>query len=311
MTNKIIYTILSAVLIIQACDDKINPTLELAPEAFVVDAWLTNLPGEQVIWLTKSQPYFDDSTPPGALGATVTVWGNDGSVFNFIDQGDGSYTWNPPVGDTFGSIGTDYDLSILFEGETFTAVSSMGRVPTVDSITFEFEEADAFSPDSYIAEFWARDPEGTGDTYWIKAYKNGQFLSKPGEINIAYDAGFSRGGALDDLIFIPPIRDAINPFDEDEENDGQFLSPYVDGDSVYVEIHSITEASFDFLTQVAVQTDRPGGFAELFAQPLSNVPTNIEKQDLTSETIVLGFFNVAAVEGNGKKLVESEVPKED
>jgi hypothetical protein len=69
---------------------------------------------------------------------------------------------------------------------------------------------------------------------------------------------------------------------------------------VYVEIHSLSEASFTYLTQVAIQTDRPGGFAELFATPLANVSTNITNVNATG-TKVVGFFNVASVSGLGRK----------
>ena len=149
---------------------------------------------------------------------------------------------------------------------------------------------------------------GTGDTYWIKSFKNGLFLNKPQELNIAYDAAFAAGGNVDGLIFIPPIRDTINPFDEDENDN--FLSPFEDGDSVYVELHSITQEAFRFFQQVQIQTNRPGGFAELFAQPLANVPTNIVNGGPDLDVLALGFFNVAAVESNGKRLDVSQVPKE-
>jgi hypothetical protein len=157
-----------------------------------------------------------------------------------------------------------------------------------------------FFPDAYFAEFWSRDFIGSGDTYWIKSFKNGIYLNEPAEINIAYDAGFSEGGNVDGLIFIPPIRDAINPFEQDE--DDEFISPFEDGDSVYVEIHSITNETFRFLNDVRIQTDRPGGFAELFAVPLSNVPTNIQYLGGDPQIVVAGFFNVAAVRSAGKTL---------
>jgi hypothetical protein len=123
-------------------------------------------------------------------------------------------------------------------------------------------------------------------------------LSKPSEINIAYDAGFSPGGSFDGITFIPPIRD-INPTDLDE--DDQPLAPYEIGDSVYVEIHSITYQSFTFLSQVITQTDRPGGFGELFSTPLANVSTNITTVN-SGPLKAVGFFTVSAVEGLGKKL---------
>ena len=89
-------------------------------------------------------------------------------------------------------------------------------------------------------------------------------------------------------------------FQEDEN--GDFQAPFLPGDSIYVELHSITNEAFFFLSEVQFQTDRPGGFAELFATPLSNVVTNIIPSDENAE--VVGFFNVSAVSGNGKRLVE-------
>ena len=64
-----------------------------------------------------------------------------------------------------------------------------------------------------------------------------------------------------------------------------------------------TNSAFDFLSQISIQTNRPGGFGELFAQPLANVPTNLRPTAANPNARVVGFFNVAAVSGNGKRLV--------
>ena len=154
---------------------------------------------------------------------------------------------------------------------------------------------------------FATDPVGQGDAYWIKAWKNGQYLNKPSEINISYDAGGSPGAVVDGIPFIQPIRDGINPFEQDEND--EFLPPYSPGDSVYVELHSINYDSYVFLSEVSIQTDRPGGFAELFAQPLANVSTNIkvvgESADVTE---AIGFFNVSAVSVKGRRLDPDNLP---
>ncbi|MGI9541670.1 MAG: DUF4249 family protein, partial [Cyclobacteriaceae bacterium] len=194
-----------------------------------------------------------------------------------------------------------YQLEVVTNEQTYRAFSQLKRVPELDSVFFRFEPDDLFFPeDSYLAEFWARDPAGAGDTYWIKTYKNGLLLNKPIEINIAYDAGFSEGGNFDGTIFIQPIRAGVNPIDEDEND--EILPPYELGDSIYVEIHSINRQAFTYLNEVTLQTDRQGGFAELFATPISNVNTNLFNQDATKKNDVVGFFNVAAVSGKGNKL---------
>jgi hypothetical protein len=75
------------------------------------------------------------------------------------------------------------------------------------------------------------------------------------------------------------------------------------GDTLYVEIQSISLAAFNYLTQVNIQTNRPGGFSELFSPPIANVPTNIMNLSSNGKKAV-GFFNVAAVSGRGKRLVK-------
>ncbi|NJO68099.1 MAG: hypothetical protein HC830_01435, partial [Bacteroidetes bacterium] len=76
---------------------------------------------------------------------------------------------------------------------------------------------------------------------------------------------------------------------------GDILSPYSVGDSLYVEINSLSQEAFDFLTELVIQTDRPGGFGELFSTPIANVPTNLRNANPNGSKAV-GFFNVAAVE---------------
>lgn len=282
-----------------SCETVIDPTLQTAEPILVVDAWVNNKPEPQVIRLTKTQPYFEQSLPPGVSGAQVMISGSDGSEYLFTEgEADGEYIWTPGVGEGFGETGVTYTLTVVAEGETYQSITRMGRVPEIDSITFRREEASQFIDEMFLAEFWAFDPAEPGDTYWIKAFKNGQLLNKPSDMNLAYDAGFTRGGNFTGAYFIAPIRTGINPFDQDEND--KFLSPYVVGDSVYVEIHSLSEAAFDFLTQVAIQTDRPGGFSELFATPLANVPSNVFNVNPSGKKVV-GFFNVASVSGLGRK----------
>jgi len=304
--KKIIYisSFLASLLFFASCETEIDPELEKAETLVAVDGWINDKPGPQIIKVMLTQSYFDNTLPPGLSGATVKVENiTSGKTYSFteISEHKGDYVWTPSTNsDRIGIPGDQFHLLIEANGETYEAVSKMGRVPVMDSITFTFEEENAFQPDSWYAEFWAKDPDGAGDTYWIRTTKNDTLLNKPGEINIAYDAGFSKAANFDGLQFFPPIRYAINPFEEDEND--KALSPYDPGDSVYVEINSITESAFNYLTLVISETDRPGGFGELFSSPLANVSTNINNVNPKGKKAV-GFFNVAAVSGGGKRLV--------
>jgi hypothetical protein len=300
-------SLLPAVLLMSilffSCEEVINPELEKASPVLVIDAWLNNAPGPQMIKLMRSQPYFENVLPPGVSGATVRVTDEKGKVYTFTEARPGEYVWTPVGNEVFGVVGLKYDLYVKAGNDQFVAEARMGRVPVIDSITFFLQPGGQFFDDQYQAEFWSTDPVEPNDAYWIKTFKNSEQLLKPSEILTAYDAGFSKGGNFNGVVFIAPIRRAINPFDEDE--DGNIKSPYVVGDSVYVQIQAVTEAAFNFLNEVRIQTDRPGGFSELFATPLANVETNIVNVDPNGSK-VLGFFNVGAVTGLGRKFKSLE-----
>jgi hypothetical protein len=285
-----------------SCDTTIHPALQTAAPIFVVDAFINNKSEQQVIHLTMSQPYFTDSLPPGVSGATVVITDNHGNSFPFIESASskGDYIWIPN-GSVFGVVGNTYTLLITNGQDQFIAQARMGRVPKIDSITFAASDRATDGKNFYRGQFWATDPVGPGDTYWIRTTKNGVLLNKPSEINLAWDASFSRGSGFDGLTFIQPIRNGINP--DDTDSNGKAVSPYSPGDDVYVEINSLTPACFDYLNQVIVQTNRPGGFSELFARPLANVSTNITNTN-PQGSVVAGFFNVASVSFLEKKFTQ-------
>ena len=294
------WLLLIMVFVLGACEDVIHPVLPKTDPVVVIDAWINDKTEEQKIFVNRTLSYFDASPFPGISGANVYISGNDGSMYQFNESDSaGEYVWNPNSSRPyFGDSGVVYQLSVVIGEDSYYSTARLKGVPSIDSISYQFSESNQFMPATYTAQFYATDLPGFGDTYWIKAFKNGKFLAKPSEINIAFDAGFSAGSVVDGIQFIQPIRQGINPFDEDDN--GNMLPFYSVGDSVFVEIHSISYEAFNFLTEVGIQTNRPGGFGELFAQPLSNVPTNIIS--INPEKPAIGFFNVASVSGLGRKL---------
>lgn len=290
--KKLTYLIV-AIWMLTACEDEVDIPLENTAPMLNVDAWLTNTTDTQRIRLSYTRPYFDNDAPTPALDASVIVADAESQkVFEFTDSDeDGTYEWVPATGEQFGTIGHTYGLQVeLADGKVYQSFSRMDSVPAIDSITFEYNvKAEPFSEDYYFAEFWARDLPGPGNTYWIKSFKNGEFRGTPEDINTAYDAGFSVGGEVDSLVFIQPIRTAITPFPDDRPAP----SPYQKGDTLRVELHAISQDAWFFLFRVADETIRQPGFAQLFANPQANSPTNIVPAN--REDHVVGFFSVASV----------------
>ncbi len=307
MMKRLRYIPLIALFMVVACwscEDVVVLDLPDAPPVLVVDAFINDKPGDQKIILTKTQPYFSNTLPAGVTGASVEVEDDLGNVFLFSEgAADGEYVWSPQPGETIGTVGRTYRLTVVTDGTTYEAVSEMKRVPVVDSVFYKFrEDGTPFQESGYYAEFRSLDFVGPGDFYWIKAYKNDTLLIRPFELNIAADAGFTPGGNIDGVVFIQPIQDAVNPLNDDLDQ----IIPYEIGDSLYVEIHSITADTWEFLNQVRIQTQRDGGFDEIFAEPLENVPTNItivNSPEPNPEPVV-GYFSVSSVEGNGRRLLQ-------
>ena len=297
---------IAIVLAMLSCESDISTGLPETAPLIGFDAWLYHSSDPQTIDIFTTNQYFDNSKPNGIAGALVSVVNiedaSDNYVFNEITAGE--YTWTPanPT-DSFAVIGETYMLNINIDGTSYNSLADLAPVPTVDSITWRLEEEKAFNELSYFANFWSRDLEGEGNTYWIKSWKNGELLNKPSEINIAYDAAFSKDGDADGLIFIQPIRENINPFVFDDEE--KLINPFELGDSIYVEINSISQVAFFFLQQVQVQIDRPGGFGELFSVPLANIQSNIFSEDPNEK--VVGFFNISSTAAMGKIFTEDDI----
>ena len=292
-------------LILISCEDIITPELPTNDPILVVDAWLNNLNEQQKIILSSTQDYLDSTSSPSVSGAIVQVSDDQGNVFDFVESVPGEYVWQPTIlKNNLGDVGSSYTLNIQHDGKEIIAQSTMNRTSTIDSINFVRGQ---FPEGSYYAEFWSREEAGIGDAYWIKSYVNGIYQNGLDDIITCIDAGASSEGAvIDGIPFIPPIRRGITRFETDD--DGDFISPFNEGDSLYVEIHSVTYEAFDFLNKTSIQINRPGGFGELFAVSLSNVPTNLQVVN-DNRFPVVGFFNISAVHGMGNTLDDEELEK--
>jgi len=267
---------------LSSCEDVIDLETATSPPLLVVDGWINDQPEPQTINLSISAPYFSNNGVQPVLNAEVIVTDDVGNIYHFEDQeNNGHYVWNDSI---IGKVGRKYYLEIKNDGEIFKAENEIKRVPTVDSLVYTKEKL-PFKPDNgrqegYIAQFYARDFQGTGDTYWIKPIINGKVtVAKPTNITVAWDASYNAGGEVDGLIFILPLRQAIT-------TDSLFL----EGESTGVELHSITNETFEFLKQVREQSANGG----LLAIPMTNVRSNIINQN-ASGSKALGYFGASAV----------------
>jgi Domain of unknown function (DUF4249) len=289
-------------LTLMSCEDVIQLDIPKTDPYLVVEGSITNVTGEQVIKLTKSQDLLSTATVEGFKNATVKVTDDLGKMYEFKDlKNIGKYVWTPTnQNEVMGVVGRTYTLEIKADGETYQAVSKLNRVPKIDSIIYKFDDANlrqkgTGKPDKgYDAHFYATDLKGVGDCYRVKVYKNDTLKNSEQDIIIAYDAIAAKSPFGDGLQFILPIRRLAS------------TELYRENDKVRVELLSITEAHFDFWTQLRQELNNAG----LFARPAARIPSNVNNVNPSSTKLVSGWFGTSAVSSMEVKIEKAKAVKE-
>ncbi|MCH1543658.1 MAG: DUF4249 domain-containing protein [Bacteroidia bacterium] len=279
-----------------ACEDIVEVDVEQKQKKLVVDAFIDNQLQTQTIRLTESIPFFDlpGTEPPVTTATVVLADTSTGKIFPFIHDSMGYYRWNPNEmsGDTL-TVGSSYALFIIENGDTVVGITKL--YPTADRIdslrTVPTKgNGPPFIDTGRYCEIFAYDLPGIGNHYWLKTFRNDTLLSDINNLNIAQDMGNNSNGQDGDL-FIYPVR-----FSQLNE----FLRPYVGGEKVRVEIHSISREAY-YWFQLIVNESNNGG---LFATPPVNIMSNLFYINQNPKRGIAGFFNVAAVNAAEITVVE-------
>lgn len=277
-----------AIIFFCSCEEIVTLDSPKFDHFLVVQSTLTDQKGPQEIYLSQSQNYFDNSEPIVISGANVEVTDNEGNKYAFLENPakKGAYVWTPKNEvDVLGKVGRTYQLAVKWSGESFSSVSKMYRVPPIDSILYEYSDAlgrqsgEDKPKKGYDAQFFARDPMGTGDCYRVKFYRNGVLYNGTNNLTIMYDANFQKGAQADGLLFILPVRRSISP------------QLYLENDKIRIELYSISEDQFNFYSQARQELNNAG----LFSRPAANIPTNVINTNPSSKIQGAGWFGVSAM----------------
>lgn len=284
------FIVLASIFLFTACEDVVQIKLDKGSELVVIDAFINDMRTTQKVRLTTTDDYFSSQNPPALIGASVVLKDlTNNMVYNFSDQNNGDYTFSLATTDTIGRVGHAYKLEVSYNGALYSSIVNQNRPAKLDSISATYQDGTSlFAPIAgYYAVLWARDlPGPVSDYYWIQSSKNNIPYSKADQINLAIDGTNGSVPANDTLLFTPPIINSLVPRDEVLEI----------GDTLAVEIHSITKETYSFLVQVISQTNNSG----LFATTPENVRTNIITPD--GATKAIGWFSMSAVRAGGKRI---------
>ncbi|NHN25278.1 DUF4249 domain-containing protein [Flavobacterium jejuense] len=157
-------------LFLTGCEEVVQVDLETGAPKLVIDAsidWVKGTMGnEQKIKLSTSTGYYSSSFPT-VSGASITVENSSSVIFDFIETpGTGEYicdNFQPVIGET-------YTLTILLNGQVYTASENLISVPNIEDNVIQNNDA-GFGGDEVevLAKF---QDNGSEENYYLYRHKS-------------------------------------------------------------------------------------------------------------------------------------------
>ncbi len=243
--------ILTGVLIIvffSSCQKVIDVDIKNAEPEYVVEAIITDKPGDSRVLLSTTKNISENNSFPGINGAGVTITDNAGNNTMFVEDTAGVYT---AVAFT-GEAGKTYSLQVNVNGETFTANSTMPQKINLDTIFISDELL--FGETRKLVNIAYQDPAGKGQCYRYVQYINGK-KSKPIFVN---NDDYSDGKYVETKLWYL--------VDEDENENEEIKS----GDTVMLDMLCIDPAVYKYWYSV-YQSATGNSQSASPANPVTNI----------------------------------------
>lgn len=258
-------SIFVSVLLI-GCEEAVNVDTNTAPPRLVVDASITWQKGtdgsNQKIKLTTTTDY-DNLTPPVVSGATVFIKNSSDTAFDFIENpGTGEYictTFVPVIDEA-------YTLTIIYNGQTFTASENFESTPPIDFVTQETQAGVGGEEDRIDVKSYFTDPAGSRDYYLFRFQSTIRALPEYG----VTDDEFFDGNQVFGLYF-----------NEDQKP----------GDLLEVKLYGISERYYYYMEKLMNIVGGSGPFS---------VPAGVLRGNVVNTTLpenyALGYFNLSEID---------------
>ncbi|MEL1242044.1 DUF4249 family protein [Flavobacterium flavipallidum] len=170
-------------LLLSSCEEVVNVDLDTAAPRLVIEAnimWIKGGSGNaQKIKLTTTTGYYDTEIPI-VTGATVFIKNSENRIFNFAEIPDtGEYGCT----DFVPKIGENYTLTIINDGETYTASETFQSLAPITRI--EQNNEGGFTGKDIEIKAYFNDPEGENN-YYLYQYQY------PNETTVSYNVDEDR-----------------------------------------------------------------------------------------------------------------------
>lgn len=277
--KKIIYILI--VWLGLSCEDPIQIDLPTNPNLVVVQGWVANQLIHQEVVLSRTQGFNDQSGPSFVLGARVSVFSNQNNRFPYQQSEDGVYRSLVPFE---GLDSTFYQLEIILpEGDTLVSpFELMPRLVPIDSVAFSAAEEQSNDNQNLLETFnfpvsFSQDPPDIRNYYRWKVSRNDSLFNAPNDLELLDDS------AINGNFFPNELRSFRFEL----------------SDTLLLELQSISEGAFDFLSLLKNQTTLLGTASGTLPATLSG---NMRNRTNPGQ-IVLGYFGCVASSTAEKVLI--------
>ncbi len=243
-------------LALTACEQKVDIALDESASRVVIEGWVTDVAGPYDFKVTKTGAYLGDRTEILVPGAFMVLKDDMGNADTLIERRPGWYQ----ATHMRGQVEHNYFLEATVEGKLYKASNYMPRINDILASGYEYNDSLIFGAGYYVGML-AQEPAGIGDYYQFRFWRN----------DTAFDA-VSNILVTDDRL----VDGQLSPF--------LFPYPCRLGDTVVIEVRSLSLSSYDFFVTLVQQGSGTGG-------PFASVPDNLATN---FDNNALGWFGAAA-----------------
>ena len=312
-------SILFICTLLAGCVDPYYPEIEDKQESLVVEALITDQPGWQAIYLSRSSPLNERGTH-AETDAYVSISDDLGRSIEFIEQDPGAYYSLISAGEL--GTGISYWLNIVTSnGEVYESKPEMlpSPSPAIDGVYWEFEtvgtsdrteslngirfyldlEAEAEQGRNFrweLVETWEYNAANPIDYYY-----DGILHEWPD--SFSYYTCWNTGKI--DQIYTATTNNAESntikgfPLNFVSEESSRLQARY----SLQVLQYSLNDEAFDYWKRIEEQNQESGG---IYEKQLDYVSGNMQNMN-NQEEYVLGFFNLCPV--SEKRIFVDSIPE--
>ncbi|MBD3583640.1 DUF4249 domain-containing protein [Flavobacterium selenitireducens] len=251
-------------ILFYGCEEVVEVDLSTQKPRLVIDAgidWTKGTDGsQQTIRLTTTTAYYDPNVPP-VTGATVFVTDANGQVFDFVESiGTGNY-----ICDNFiPEIGLSYTLTVIHQGQTYTAQENLVGVPGITDIV-QTNDGGFLGEDIELRYYYQDDPNS--ENYYLERE----------------DAP---------VVPYPDFSPSSDEFSNGNLSFGIFSHEDLEaGDVIDIRLYGITKRYFEYMEKLLSVAGGGGPFGTSPATVRGNIVNQAEESNYA-----LGYFRLAEVD---------------